>query len=188
MKNFLLFILICFIPIYFSGCLTIESKEYTYTLVKDNSGHGTIKYINIMSDRKDSLSTLESDYQTLVDTYYKGDKLSEDMAGIKNQKKRLFEEDNQLCGEVSFDFDDITKLKFYKYKETGPWCYYLSVFSMGLLGGSESYFSSNGLFGGESMPVIFWDGNQKEFKFKTTSTTPGKSTESLLKLWKEKGE
>ena len=188
MKYFLLFILACSIPIYLSGCLTIESKEYSYKIGKDNSGHGSVKYINIMSDLKDSTSTPDSDYQTLIDSYYKGDKLSEDLIGAKNLKKRLFEEDNRLCGEVTFDFDDITKLKFYKYKDNGPWCYYISIFTMGLLGGSESYFSSNGVYGGESMPVIFWEGNQKEFKFKTTSTTPGKTTTSLLQLWKDKGE
>lgn len=187
MKNFLLLLLAFSIPVYFSGCLTIESKEYSYTIGKDNSGHGTIKFINIMSI-KDSLSTVESDFETLMDSYYKGDKLNEDLIGTKNLKKRLYEEDNQLCGEVSFDFDDITKLKFYKYKETGPWCYFLFSFSMSLIGASESYFSSNGVYGGDNMPVIFWDGNQKEFNFKTTSQAQGKSSESLLQIWKEKGE
>ena len=68
-----------------------------------------------MSDKKDSLSTPETDYQDLIDSYFKGDKLSEELPGIKNVKKKLYEEDNQLCGELTFEFDDITKLKFYKY-------------------------------------------------------------------------
>ena len=68
----------------------------------------------------------------MIQSYLKGDKIKEDLAGAKNIKTRLYEEDNQLCGEVSFDFDDITKLKVLRDKDTGPWCFYLSAFSMGL--------------------------------------------------------
>lgn len=185
MKKIFLFLILCYTPVFFTGCLTTETKEYSYKLDKDKSGHGTIRYINIMSD---SVNNAENDYQELIQSYLKGDEIKKDLSGAKNIKMRLFEEDNQLCGEVSFDFDDITQLKFYKYKDTGPWCYYLSVFSMGLIGGSETYFSSNGIFGGDQMPVIFWDGTQKEFKFKTSLTAPGKSTISLLQMWKDKGE
>lgn len=100
----------------------------------------------------------------------------------------MFEEDNQLCGEITFDFDDITKLRFYEYKDQGPWCYYLAFSPLGIMGGSESYFSSNGIYGGENMPIIFWDGSQKEFTFKTTVTSQGKTTISLLDMWNQKGE
>lgn len=186
MKKELFVLFAAILAVYFAGCLTMESKEYSFKIDKEKSGHGSIKFVNIMSDNKDSVSTIDSDYNDLIDSYYKGEKISEDLPSVKNMKKRLFEEDNQLCGEVTFDFDDITKVKFYKYKESGPWCYYLSFFSMGLMGGTESYFSSNGTFGGESMPVIFWDGKQKEFNFKTTFTAPGKSAISLLGMWKEK--
>jgi hypothetical protein len=188
MKKIYLFSILCVLSVYLIGCLTSESKEYTYKLDSDRSGHGSIKYINILSDNKDSVSNIDSDYQDLIQSYLKGDKIKEDLAGAKNIKTRLYDEDNQLCGEVSFDFDDITKLKFYKYKDTGPWCFYLSAFSMGLLGNSENYFSSNGTYGGENLPVIFWDGSQKEFNFKTTLTAPGKTAVSLLQMWKDKGE
>ncbi len=188
MKNLILLSILFFSALYFTGCLTIESKEYSFKLNKDKSGSGAIKYINIMSENKDSVSTIESDYQELIDSYLNGEKLKEDLTGVKNLKKHLFEEDNQLCGEVTFDFDDISKLKFYKYKDSGPWCYYLSIFSRGLMGGTESYFSSNGTYGGENMPIIFWDGKEKEFTFKTTFTAPGKSATSLLNIWREKGD
>jgi len=188
MKNILLIFILSISIIYFEGCLTIESKEYTFELDKGLSGHGSIKFINILSVNKDSIGTIETDYSELMDSYYKGDKIKEELSGVKNLKKRLYEEDNQLCGEVSFDFDDISKLKFYKYKDKGPWCYYLSILSMGLLGGTESYFASNGTYGGDNMPIIFWDEGQKEFNFKTAITSPGKSTISLLQMWKEKGE
>ncbi len=188
MKKTVILLSLAYITLYFGGCLTIESKEYSFKLDKDKSGHGVIRYVNILSDNKDSVSTIDSDYQQLIESYLKGDQLKEDIVGAKNLKPRLFEEDNQLCGEVTFEFDDISKLKFYKYKDSGPWCYYLSAISMGLLGNSETYFSSNGTFGGENMPVIFWEGTQTEFNFKTTLTTPGKTTTSLLRMWKDKGE
>ncbi|MGH2576064.1 MAG: hypothetical protein ACRDFC_10235 [Ignavibacteria bacterium] len=171
-----------------SGCLTVETKEYQFKIKKDKSGEATVKYINIMSDNKDSAGIPEEDYGTLINSYLNGQKLQEDFPGAKNMKKRLYEEDNRLCGEVKFEFDDITNLKFYKYKAAAPWCYYLGG-SMSFMGSfSESYFSSNGVFGGENMPVIFWDSNQKIFEFKTTITPPSKNTLSLLELWKQKGE
>jgi len=176
---------VAFLGFTMQGCLSVETKEYTFKVKKDNSGSGVITYINIFSDKKDSVSTFENDYRELIDSYLNGDKVSDEMPGIKNVKKKLYEEDNQLCGEISFDFDDLTKLRFYKYKETGPWCYYLGFTPMGLMGGTETYFSSNGSFGGESMPVIFWDDSQKEFKFKTSLAQPSAGIASLLDLWKQ---
>lgn len=181
-----LFLLSFLLPL--SGCLTVETKEYSFKLKKGKSGEGSVRYINIMTDSKDSAGVPEADYRDLIDQYLKGDKLKEEYPNVKIIKKHLFEEDNQLCGEITFEFEDITKVKFYKYKDEGPWCYYLGTGGMGFMGGSESYFSSNGTWGGETMPVIFWDGSQKEFKFKTSVTAPGKGTMSLLDIWNQKGE
>jgi hypothetical protein len=185
MKKTLFLLLIVLGFSYLSGCLAVETKEYSFKVKKDGSGSGLIKFINIMSDNKDSVGTTESDYQVLIDSYLKGNKLNEEIAGIKNVKKRLFEEDNQLCGEITFDFDKITDLKFYKYRDNGPWCYFLGTTTSNMFS-SESYFSSNGEYGGENMPVVFWDGNAKEFQFKTTLTAPSEKTITLLDLWKEK--
>lgn len=198
-KYSIFFLTILFFVSSFIGCLTYETKEYLYKLDKGNAGHGIIRYINLMSSAvNDTANDPESDFQELYDSYYTGDKIEEELGGAKNLKKRLYEEDNRLCGEVSFDFDDITKIKFYKYKVTGNntnleessfWCFYLSAgIGMGMMGNYENYFSSNGTYGGENMPVIFWKGNQNEFKFKTTITSPGKSTTSLLKNWRERNE
>ena len=195
-KFLIYYLIILFFVFCFNGCLTYESKEYFYRLDSGNSGHGIIKYINLMTNSLyDSTGTADTDFQELMDSYYTGDKIEEELAGAKNVKKRLYEEDNRLCGEVSFDFDDITKMKFYKYDDTDIlsnsvgtklWCYYLSSGSMmGMTGNNEVYFSSNGKYGGENMPVIFWKGNQKEFGFKTTVTSPGKSTTGLLEKWKD---
>jgi hypothetical protein len=182
---FLAFVVLGFT--FLSGCLTVETKEYSFKIKKDGSGSGEIKFINIMSDNKDSLSSVDDDYQMLIESYLKGDRLLDEMPGVKNVKKRLFEEDNQLCGEITFDFAKITDLKFYKFKDGGPWCYYLGTTPSNMFS-SESFFSSNGEYGGQNMPVIFWEGSVKEFKFKTTVTAPGEKTISLLDIWKTKGE
>lgn len=180
----ILFTLILIISI--QGCLTIETKEYSFKLKKGNSGEGKIKYINIMRTI-DSLGSDETDYQELINTYLHGSKPEDELLGVRNVKKRLFEEDNKLCGEISFDFDDITKLKFYDYKGE-VWCYYLGTAQVNLFGNTEAYFSSNGTYGGESLPVMFWDNDQKTFEFKTTVTQPSEKTTSLLDIWKKKGE
>lgn len=185
-KTLLLYSLFAIFAANLIGCLTYEAKEYSFTLKSDNSGSGKIKYINIMRT-EDSAVTIESDYQELISTYLKGNKPEDELLGVKNVKKRLFEEDNQLCGELTFDFDDITNLKFFNYKNK-VWAYNMNSSGFGLFGGSESYFSSNGTFGGETTPVIFWDNNQKEFEFKTTVSQNDKKTTGLLGIWREKGE
>lgn len=188
MKNkVILFFSILFVSIYFNACLVVETKEYNFKIKKNLSGEGSIKFINIMSDNKDSAGVAEGDYQTLLDSYLNGNKLLDDMPNVKNVKKKLFEEDNQLCGEITFEFNDINDLKFYRYKDEGPWCYFLGTNPSNMFS-TEAYFSSNGTFGGQTMPVVFWDSNQKDFKFKTTVTAPSEKTASLLDIWKTKGE
>lgn len=57
MKNTILFLTTGLFLVMLSGCLSVESKEYSFTLKKGKSGSGTIKFINIMSDIKDSSGT-----------------------------------------------------------------------------------------------------------------------------------
>lgn len=185
MRNLITLFVLGTLVLTLQGCLTVETKEYSFKIKKDRSGSGKIKFINVMSDSKDSLEQVENDYSDLIESYLHGKKPEDEFQGTKNIEKKLFEEDNQLCGEITFEFEDITKLKFYKYKDSGPWCYYISNFNFS--SGAESFFSSNGIYGGEHMPVIFWDGGQSEFEFKTTLTQPAKNTVSLLSMWINKG-
>lgn len=183
MKRFYLILIISAFSLNLIGCLTVETKEYSFRLKRGNSGEGRIKYINIMRS-EDSATTIENDYEELINTYLKGNKPEDEMLGIKNIKKRLFEEDNHLCGEITFEFEDISTLKFYRYKDV-VWCYYIPASSFGLFGGGESFFSSNGTYGGENMPVVFWDEKEKEFEFKTTVSQPDPKNTSLLEIWKK---
>lgn len=185
MKKILLLFVIVICSANLIGCLAVETKEYYFKLNKDKSGEGTIKYINIMRT-VDSAGSVDADYDELINSYLRGTMPENEMMGVKNVKKRLFEEDNHLCGEITFEFDDITTLKFFNYKNS-VWAYYLGSSSMGLLGGSETYFSSNGTYGEANMPVIFWTNAEKEFRFKTVSPPSETVKESLLGTWKDKG-
>ena len=78
--NFLFFVFIAISLL--SGCLTVESKEYTFKIKKNNSGTATIKYINIMTDKKDSTEGVESDFRELIDSYYNGDKIKIELTGF----------------------------------------------------------------------------------------------------------
>ena len=183
MKKIFLFLVIFTASLSLIGCLTVETKEYSFKLKKGNSGEGKIKYINIRRTM-DSTSSIEADYDELINSYLKGSMPENEMSGVKYVKKRLFEEDNQLCGEITFEFDNIETLKFYNYKNK-VWAYNLGG-SVSLFGSNETFFSSNGTYGEANMPVIFWDDNEKTFEFKTV-TPPGEvSMESLLGMWRKK--
>lgn len=184
MKKLLLLLIIVVAAMNLVGCLAVETKEYYFKLNKNNSGEGKIKYINIMRTI-DSAGTVDADYDELINSYLRGQMPENEMMGLKNVKKRLFEEDNHLCGEITFEFDDITTLKFFNYKNT-VWTYYLGA-SGGLFGNNEVYFSSNGTYGEANMPVVFWPSAEKEFRFKTTAAPTETQKESLLGTWKERG-
>lgn len=181
MKKIFLIIALFALCLKLTGCLTVETKEYSFKLKKENSGEGKIKYINIMRTIDSAGTTAESDYRDLIDSYLNGQMPENEMDGIKNVKKRLYEEDNQLCGEITFEFSDIKTLRFYNYKNS-VWAYYLAP---GSLFGNETFFSSNGTYGGEDMPVIFWKDDEREFKFKTVMSKSEAKTESLLGLWQK---
>jgi hypothetical protein len=185
MKKLFIIFSAVFILFYLQGCLAVETKEYSFRLKSGNSGEGKIKFINIMRSQ-DSLSNAEQDYQELVNSYLNGYKPEDEMLGVKNVKKRLFEEDNRLCGEITFEFDDITTLKFYDFNNK-VWSYYIGSSAFNLMGAAEKYFSSNGTYAGDNFPVIFWESRQKEFEIKTSSTEPSEKTEGLLEIWKQKG-
>lgn len=183
MKKTFLLLAVIVLAINLTGCLTVETKEYSFKLNKGSSGEGSIKYINIMRTI-DSAGSIDADYDELVGSYLNGTMPENELQGVKNVKKRLFEEDNHLCGEITFEFDDIKTLKFYNYKNLA-WGYYISASSLGMIGSSEQFFSSNGTYGEANMPVIFWDNGEKEFIFKTTMSQSEERKESLLDKWKE---
>lgn len=165
----------------FVGCLGVEKKEYTIKLKDGQSGTATVKYINIFSNDDDEKDVSFKDFGELVSDYLQGDKIEKDYPGIRDVKKRLFIENNAVCGEITFTFDSLSQIRLYRF-EDGPIMYYVNSGSSP----SEKFDSSNGMFGGDIMPVIFWNKSMKELLFKTrvTEDTVGKrNLANWYKMW-----
>src|SRR5437867_1869703 len=110
-----------------TGCLSADHKEIRLSLNADGkSGTGKIIFTNIISEPDDSTkdNSKEDFTGALITEYYEGRKIEGTNKGMRNVKKRLYMEDDMLMGEITFDFDDITKLGFYRYKGEGPYMYY----------------------------------------------------------------
>jgi hypothetical protein len=179
MPKFFKLFLILIIPFSIAGCLTCEKKEYTIQLTGENSGRLTIKYINIFSSLIDSTGEIEIDYREMMDMWLNGEKLERDFPKAKKFKKRLFEENGKLCGEVIMEFDDISKINLFRFQKKGPY-----MFSMaGVNDDSEVFSQTNGEYGGEKMPVIFWPEDIRTLRFSTKIATPDSTCVSMLKHW-----
>lgn len=174
------FLVLILVPISISGCLTCEKKEYVFQLTGVNSGKLTIKYINIFSSLIDSTAELTSDYKELTDLWYKGEKVEMDFPQVKKFRKRLYEENGTLCGEITLEFDDLSKVGLYRFMNKGPFMFSMS----GVNDDSESFAQTNGDFGGDNMPVIFWPDDLQTLRFSTKITVPDSTTVSMLKMWK----
>jgi hypothetical protein len=150
------------LPLLFGQCLTVEMKEYRIRLKSNGSGEATIRFINIMSEADDSLDITADDFQQLIQFYLHGTKFEDDNPGFRNPRKRLFEENGKLVGEIQFSFDSLAALRIFRYDDDSPYMYYI-----GNPLASEQLVESNGRYGGDWMPVIFWGREMKELYFKT---------------------
>lgn len=173
-KYFLNTTLLLLVIVLFNGCLTVERKEYNVTLTGANSGKAVIKYINIISTKDEERDVSMKDYAELVTDYLEGKKLEDEFPNVKNMKKRLFEENGVLCGEVSFDFDSLSSVKIFKYDKDSPFMLVKDGFS------NETIDEFNGETLDEKLPVIFWNKNTKNFKWSTTVSSDVSNAVSLL--------
>ncbi len=163
-----------------TGCLTVEKKEYSFVLTDETTGTLTIKYINIMSIMDDTIDVSQEDFAELISSYIEGNAMADEFPTAKIVKKRLFEENGVLCGEVVLDFVDIKQVRLYRYNDLGPFMYCVSCSP-----DAETYESSNGIYGGESMPIIFWEEDLKELNMTASVTIQDESTVGLLDLYHE---
>ena len=172
--------ILCIVTLTFlAGCLGVEKKEYSFKLKDGQSGTATIKYINIFSTDDNEKDVSFKDFGELVSDYLEGNKIEQDYSGIRDVKKRLFIENNTLCGEITFAFDSLSHVKMFRY-EDGPYMFYVNSGSSP----SEKFETSNDTFGGEKMPVIFWNKNTKDFQFRTLVTEDVTGKRSFVKLYK----
>jgi hypothetical protein len=180
MQKFQKYILFLVVALLFSGCLTVEKKEYTFQLKDSNSGTLTIKFINIMSMKDDALDVSQDDFQELVTSYVEGNEIEMDFEKALVRSKRLFEENGILCGEIIIDFESLASVGLYQYDSKSP-----LMFNVGSFLDSETYLSSNGEFGGEVMPVVFWPKSLKTLTLTTFITEPDETTVGLLTEYNE---
>jgi hypothetical protein len=182
MKKYLLVWIGLIITVLFmSGCLTCEKKEYTFEFTGKDSGRLTIKYINLMSTKDDSLDISDEDFSSLLTDYYEGTEIENEFPDAVVVEKRLFEEDGVLCGEIVLEFADLAMGHLYQHKGKGPIMYCLSCYAID----AEYFNESNGEYGGDVMPVVFWDPDLKKLTLSTSVTTPDETTVSLLDRYLE---
>lgn len=179
MQNFKLFGIITFLGLFlFCSCLTVEKKEYTFTLTSKDKGELKIKYINIMSIKDDSVDVSDQDFEELINNYIQGDDILKEYPDTKVKNKRIFEENGVLCGEVILEFNNLDACHLYKYDKKSPYMFHFKSLD------NEGYLSSNGNFGGENMPVVFWNKKQKVLQVTSYITKPDNTTISLLHYYK----
>lgn len=186
-KNLLVLAILALILLFVSGCLTVEKKEYTFTFKDNNSGTLTIKYINLMSSMDDSTDISEEDFMMLIDDYYSGSSVEDQYPGTTLLEKRLFEENGVLCGEIVLEFTDLSQVKLYRYDDKGPFMYPLNCGTLD----SETFEGGNGQYGGDAMPVVFWEQGAKSMTLSTVVTYPDETTVGLLDeyhVWKSEME
>ena len=184
MRRIVLLLFTFFLSIGLPACLTVGSKEYHITLNPDHSGEAVIKFINIMSEADDTVDISNDDFHQLIDFYLQGNQLEKENPGFHNVKKRLFEEDSVLCGEITFTFDSLGSVRIFKYDASSPFMY-----AVGSPLSSEQYVESNGMLGRDWMPIVFWPKDSRELYIKTKIVSEVSFHRSLLqnfKVWQSR--
>jgi len=174
-------LLLLLVPVSLTSCLTCERKEYVFQLTGENTGKLTIKYVNIFSSLVDSTGEIFADYDEMMDLWLNGEKLERDFPQAKKFKKRLFEENGTLCGEITMEFDNLSAVNIYRYMNQGPY-----IFSMSAVNDdNEAFNQSNGEYGGDKMPIIFWPEDARTLRFSTKIAIPDSTCVSMLQLWEQ---
>lgn len=173
-------LLMAFTGLMLSSCLTCETKEYIFTLTGKNSGKLTIRYYNIFSNSLDSLGEINSDYDELANMWLYGEKIERDFPKAKKIKKRLFEANGVLNGEVTMEFDNLEDVRLFRFNDSGPYIFSTTAFN----DDGEVFRTTNGIYGNDYTPVIFWDENETSLRFTTRIAVPDSTTISLLETWK----
>lgn len=167
-----------------SGCLLAERKIYRFTLNPDGSGSGSITFYNVMSVEEESEDASVKDFTDLKERYLKGTEFEDQRPGLTNVKKRLFEENGTLCGEFTFDFASYQDVGLYRFEGQGPFMYFTRPGDFN----PEIYLRSNGTYGGETMPVVFWPEGTTRIEMEAMYDKPERKATSLLGLYKRYGD
>jgi hypothetical protein len=159
-----------------SGCLTVESKEYRIRLNPDLSGEATILFSNILSESEDTVDIADDDFRQLTEFYLEGTQVEKENPGYHNVRKRLFERDGKLMGEISFTFDSIAAVRLFRFDRSSPLMYFV-----GSPLSAEQLVETNGTRGPDWMPVVFWPRETAELYVRTKLVSEVPYQRSLLK-------
>lgn len=164
----------------FSGCLTVQEKEYRFTLNSDGSGEGVITYIDLVSEEDEGKNVSFKDFGELISDYYEGTTFEDENPNYTVTEKKLYEKDDMLMGEVHFTFSSLDSIGFYTDRSCN--CSGI-MYYMGSL--SETLLETNGKYLGENQdfPMIVWKAGTKEFSFKTQVKEDMSDAHSLLPLY-----
>jgi hypothetical protein len=167
------------IQVLLPGCLIVETKEYHITLKSDGAGEARIVFNDIQSETDDTVDVSKSDFNQLTDLYMHGGQFERDNPGYRNVEKHLYEKDGKLTGDVTFTFDSIAVMRLFQYNNQGPLMYFV-----GSPLSSEVMVETDGTYGRDWMPIVFWPKGTKELYIKTRVVSQGSYRRSLLALFK----
>jgi len=125
--------------------------------------------------KDDTADISETDFNELISGFIDGDGLDQDYPDAILRSKKLFEENGVLCGEAIIDFNNLRNVGLFQYDSKSPY-----MFNIGSFLESETFLNSNGEYGGDVMPVVFWPKSLKSLTLTTYVTTPDETTVSLL--------
>lgn len=175
---------ISMLVILMTSCLTVEYKKYVFEFTGKNSGKLTITYYNIHSQKDDSVDVSAQDFEELINDYLTGNKIESYFPLATNFKKRLFVENNQLCGEITMEFNSLEAVRLMQLGKKGPIVMDLSKTIDG-----ESFESTNGTYGNsEYMNIVYWPANAKKLEVVTSVSKfdPEKSVSLAAQYYKWK--
>jgi hypothetical protein len=175
MKQLLTVIGVAVVLSTFQGCLFVEKKTYKVTMTGQQTGTCTVTYTNIMSQRDDGKDVSFKDFAELVTDYLEGDKLDGDYPEGRIVNKRIYSKDGILCGEATIEFDTLATMKMYRYDRSAPLMMYMPQTN------NETVEVSNGTYGGEEMPVLFWPSTAKELMFTLVAGSVDSTNVSLMR-------
>ncbi len=183
--RFLRLVTLIVLTLALSSCLTVEKKEYTFEMTGENSGKLTIRYINILSVMDEGKDETAEDFAEVLERYIHGSQIAGDYPGATNIRTRLYEQNNQLCGEVTMDFPSLSAARLYQYDRNSP-----VMMSISAAFDSETFVSGNGTYGNDYMPVVFWPAGTKRMTVTTQVSAPDETSLSLVeeyRKWKNAG-
>lgn len=163
-----------------NSCLTVEKKSYTFEFTGENSGTLTIIYHNIISVMDDGQDVSEQDFKEMLNQYMDGNQIAEDYPGATNIRKRLYEENGQLNAEVKLDFPSLSAARLYQYEKNSPIMMCISAAY-----DAETYMESNGSYGNDFMPVVFWPAGAKKLTVTTLVSEPDETGISLVNEYRK---